>query len=314
MDTTTSTTGRAPVVRPSDLPGGLFFRQLLEAPEFAEFAMILKQLTGLSMALNTPDVATTGIGVPGDTGSLICGMIRRTVEGARRCEACDRRQHAQAGAAGTASLYTCHAGFFDMAIPIMIQGAHVATISSGQVLPQRASAAGFARLRRRLHWLEVPERQLRRAYDQAPWVPRDRLAHVMRLLELFSRQVCDSAWRIRELEACLERPAIRKARALVEERFREAQLQLADAADAACLSVAHFSHLFHQVTGVTFTNYVQARRVTEAKRLLGETDKSITAICFACGFNSLTHFNRVFRRGQHCSPRQFRQAAARSGA
>lgn len=266
---------------------GSLFRQLLTGPEFAEFALILKELTGLSMALNTPDVGVTCVGVPGDTGNALCRLIRGTGEGRRRCEACDRLQHARAGAAGQARLYTCHAGFYDMAIPLLLQGEHVATISSGQVLPERPSAAGFARLRRRLHWLPVPVARLRAAYRTAPWVPRQRLRHVMRLLEIVARQLCTSAWRIRELEASLERPDLRQARALIAARFRDPALGLADAAGAAALSAAHFSHLFHRETGVTFTRYVQSLRVAEAKRLLTETDKSITEVCFACGFRSL---------------------------
>jgi len=286
---------------------GVFFRHLIEAPEFTEFALILKRLTGLSMALNTPDVGVSQIGLSEDTGNPLCLIIRNTTEGARRCEGCDRRHHAEAGADGQAKLYTCHAGFFDMAIPIRIQGEHVATISSGQVLPEKQSPAAFARLCRRLRWLKIPGSRLRAAYVKAPWMPRDRLTQVMCLLEVFSRQMCGSAWRIRELEAKLERPAIRQARALVEERFREPELQLAEAAARADLSVAHFSHLFHKETGVTFTHYVQSRRIEEAKRLLAGSDRSITEICFACGFNSLTHFNRVFRSGTGCSPSQYRR-------
>jgi methylphosphotriester-DNA--protein-cysteine methyltransferase len=64
--------------------------------------------------------------------------------------------------------------------------------------------------------------------------------------------------------------------------------------------------------GVTFTKYVQSLRVKEAKRLLAETDNSITAVCFACGFNNLTHFNRVFRGAEGCSPRQYRSANRKS--
>lgn len=298
-----------PLPRSPALSGGMFFRQLLGAPEFAEFALILKRLTGLSMALNTPNVATTCIGVPGDTGNPLCEMIRGTAEGSRRCKACDRRHHARAGGEGKAKLYTCHAGFYDMAIPILIQGEHVATVSSGQVLPERPSAAGFACMRHRLRWLNLPDRRLRKAYEKAPWMPRNRLSHVIHLLEVFTRQMCGSALRLRELEARLEQPEIRKSRTLVEERFRDPQLQLSDAATCAGLSTAYFSHLFHKKMGVTFTRYVQSLRVEEARRLLAETDKTVTEICFSCGFNSLTHFNRVFRRGERRSPRQYRLAS-----
>lgn len=300
---------RSVSVRHLARPSGLLFQKLVETPEFADFAIMLKRLTGLSMALNTPSVDATRIGLAGDPGNPLCGLIRGTAEGARRCEGCDRRHHARAGADGEAKVYTCHAGFFDMAIPILIQGEHVATISSGQVLPEPQSAAAFSRTMRRLSWLKLPLGRVRAAYARAPWLPRDRLVHVMRLLELFARQMCGSAWRIRELEASLERPAIRQARALVEDRFRDAELRLADAAAGAGLSHAHFSHLFHKETGVTFTRYVQSRRIEEARRLLTESAQSVTDICFACGFNSLTHFNRVFRSGTGCSPSQYRQSS-----
>ncbi len=272
----------------------------------------MKRLTGLSMALNTPDVATTRGGLAADTGNPLCRMIRASAVGARRCEACDRRQQARSGDEGKAVLYRCHAGFYDMAVPILVQGEHVATISSGQVLAERPSEAAFIRIRRRFRWLNIPERRLRRAYEQAPWLPRARLLHVMRLLELFAQQMCASAWRIRELEAGQERPDLQEAKALVEERFRDSELRLADAAVRAGLSVAHFSHLFHRHTGVTFTRYVQSLRVAEAKRLLSETDRTVTDICYACGFNSLTHFNRVFRRSEGCCPLRWRLAGDRN--
>ena len=290
---------------------GLFFRRLAESPEFTEFALILKRLTGLSMALNTPDVGSSRFGVSGDMGNPVCRIIRNTVEGQRRCEGCDRRHHALAGRDGKSRLYTCHAGFLDMAIPVMIQGEHVATISSGQVLREKPSARVCARTVRRLGRLGVPESRLRAAYKGAPWLPRDRLTEVMKLLELFSRQMISSAWRIRELEASREHPAIRTARALVEKRYTDPEFALAEAARTAGLSVAHFSHLFHKKAGITFTRYVQSRRMEEAKRLLAQTDRSVTDICYACGFNSLTHFNRVFRRGTGGSPTGYRRRPGR---
>jgi AraC-like DNA-binding protein len=290
-----------------DDPTSLLFRKLLESMEFTEFALILKRLTGLSMALNTPDVGTVRVGVSGDKGNPLCRIIRGTREGARRCEECDRRHHAMAGADGAAHVYTCHAGFIDMAIPIMIQGAHVATISSGQVLPEKRSSAAFARLARRLRWLKTPGPRLRAAYNRAPWMPRDQITHVMHLLDVFARQMYGSALRIHELEAGREHPAIRTARALIEQRYPDPEFTLGETAKAAGLSPTHFSHLFHKTTGITFTRYVQSRRIEEARRLLGETGRSVTEVCYACGFNSLTHFNRVFRRDHACSPSQFRR-------
>jgi len=155
-----------PTTAPLDLkaskPVGMFFQKLIRSPEFTEFAVILKQLTGLSMALNTPDVGTIQHGISSDGGNPLCAMIRGTSEGARRCEGCDRRYHALAASKGKAKLYTCHAGFLDMAIPIIVQGQHGATISSGQVLSERPSDEAFKIVEVHLHHAGVCQHLSRR--------------------------------------------------------------------------------------------------------------------------------------------------------
>jgi AraC-like DNA-binding protein/ligand-binding sensor protein len=283
---------------------GFVFRHLSESQEFHEFTLILNRLAGVAMSLNTPDVTTicfSGLSSP------LCALIQSTPEGFRRCRVCDRRHHDRAAASGKALLYRCHAGFYDLAIPILVQGKHLATIASGQVLPEKRSAAAFAREARRLRGLGIPERKLRAAYAKAPWMPRERLMYVMHLLELVARQMTEHALQVYELQASGELPSIRRARELVEQRFRDPDLTLTDAAKAAGMSVGHFSRFFHKKAGVTFIRYLQSRRIREAKHLLADPDRSISDICFAGGFNSLTHFNRVFRQAEGIGPRQFRR-------
>jgi AraC-like DNA-binding protein len=300
---------RQPAAGTQDLPlvteEGALFRQLAASREFAEFALILKRLTGLSMALNEPDVSCFRLGVPQDTGNPICAMIRATDKGARLCGDCDRRHHARVGVTGKVALYTCHAGFYDMAVAVGVQGKPIAIISSGQILHEKPSAAGFTRLYRRLRWLEVPKATLRRAYQKAPWLPRKNLQHVMRLLEIFAGHLCESAWRLREAESQLDRKEIRLAKEHVRKHFADMDLQLSDIARRVGLSPAYFSHLFRQKTGMTLTRCIQTRRVEEAKRLLADTDQTVTEICFTCGFNSLTHFNRVFKAHTDMPPSHY---------
>lgn len=283
------------------------FEHLADSPEFAEFTAILKKLTGVVMALNEPKTGIIRHKFADNELNPVCRLIRADPVGLRRCNACDRRHHSQVAASGQAQCYVCHAGFWDIAVPVFVFGRHVATISSGQLLREPGSIAAFRRLRKRLAWLGVPERDLRAAYEGAPYLPPDQITCLMQLLELFARQLCESAQRIRDLQAQLERVEIRRAREYVEREFRNPSLALAEAAQHAGLSPAHFSHVFRQTTGTNFIRFVQARRVTEAKKQLTETQNSITDICYACGFNSLTHFNRVFRGFEQRSPGQHRQ-------
>ena len=129
----------------------------------------------------------------------------------------------------------------------------------------------------------------------------------MELLELFAWQLCDSLQKIKELEAKLDRDEIRRAKEYISDHFQNPSLGLSDVATHVGLSVAHFSHIYKQESGMAFVQFVQKKRVDTAKKLMTNTNRSITEICFSCGFNSVTNFNRVFRHVENCSPRQFRK-------
>lgn len=287
-------------------PSQTEFEYLASSPAFVEFGASLRRLTGLPMSLSTPGVTETRAPPSGGHSNPLCELIRATPLGESRCEACDRRHQAKAASTAKPQLYTCHAGFVDMAVPVIADGRHVATISCGQVLPEEPSLAAARRLRRRLAWVSVNERTFQAAYRRAPYLPRRQLRDVIRLLEIFAGHLCASASRIRQLEARLERKEVRLAREYIEQNYTDSRLSLSDVAAAVGLSRAHFSVVFHKAAGTTFTRFVQSRRVVAARRLLESTDRDITSICFGCGFNSLTHFNRVFRQFERCSPRSYR--------
>jgi AraC-like DNA-binding protein len=290
------------------------FEALAASAVFAEFGASLRRLTGLPLSLNTPGVTTTRPPPSGGHSNPLCELIRKTPRGEARCQACDRRHQARAAAQGRARLYTCHAGFLDMAVPLFVDGRHVATISCGQVLPEPPSPAAARRLQRRLGWLAVSQRAFQSAYRRAPYLPRAHLRDVIRLLEVFGGHLCESTSRIRQLEARLQRDEVRLACDYVDQHFRRGDLSLGEVAAAVGLSRAHFSQVFHKAVGMTFTRFVQTRRAAEARRLLETTDHDITRISFDCGFNSLTHFNRVFRRFASSSPRQYRRRTRQTGS
>ena len=89
-------------------------------------------------------------------------------------------------------------------------------------------------------------------------------------------------------------------------------VQLPDVAHAAGLSPQAFSRFFHRFMGVTFVEYVSSMRVSLACRYLLETDKSIASICYICGFNNLSNFNRQFLRHKGMTPKELKKLG-RSG-
>src|SRR5678815_3163943 len=86
---------------------------------------------------------------------------------------------------------------------------------------------------------------------------------------------------------------------------------LRDMSRVAYISEFHFNRVFHQITGLPPAKFISAMRLDEAKRLLLNTNQSVTDICFDVGYNSLSTFTRRFTQRVGLGPREFRYLAER---
>lgn len=98
-----------------------------------------------------------------------------------------------------------------------------------------------------------------------------------------------------------------KARNFIHEHSDE-EVSLIKVAKAVNISANHLSEKFKQVTGVNFVEYVARTRFEKARDLLREGDLRISEIAFAAGFQSLSQFNRIFKKLSGKSPTDYRRA------
>lgn len=98
---------------------------------------------------------------------------------------------------------------------------------------------------------------------------------------------------------------IQKVKQYVVEHYPE-QLKLSDLAELVGMSPVSFSRFFHQRTGRTLSEYIVDIRLGFAARMLVDSAKNISEICYECGFNNLSNFNRIFKARRNCTPREFR--------
>lgn len=73
------------------------------------------------------------------------------------------------------------------------------------------------------------------------------------------------------------------------------RIPLEEIADKVSMTVPAFCRYFKKATDKTFTKLVNEYRVVHATKLLTESELSITDICFECGFNNFSHFNKLFK-------------------
>jgi len=79
------------------------------------------------------------------------------------------------------------------------------------------------------------------------------------------------------------------------------------AAEIANMSESAFSHFFKKCTNKSFTKFVVELRIGLACKLLMETQDTVSQICFKCGFNNISNFNRLFKKYKQITPFQYRQ-------
>lgn len=92
----------------------------------------------------------------------------------------------------------------------------------------------------------------------------------------------------------------------VEGHYAE-NIRLQTLADIAGMSPIAFSRFFKIRAGRSVSDYLIDTRLGVASRLLVDTSKSIAEICYECGFNNLSNFNRIFKKRRGITPKLFRE-------
>lgn len=105
---------------------------------------------------------------------------------------------------------------------------------------------------------------------------------------------------------------VEKARQFIEDNFRDPELNLDKVADHVYISSCYLSRLFKEVTTYSFTEYLNRRRIKEAKRLLLTSPAKIYAIAEAVGFRDSHYFGIVFKKITGLAPSDYRDQV-RSG-
>lgn len=86
-----------------------------------------------------------------------------------------------------------------------------------------------------------------------------------------------------------------------------ADIRLQTLADIVGMTPTAFSRFFKLRTGKTISDYIIDIRLGNASRLLVDSTMSVAEICYECGFNNVSNFNRLFKRKKGCSPKSFRE-------
>lgn len=229
----------------------------------------------------------------------------------KTCAACLRLQEEISNQDSTQPVTrTCFAKLTDSAVPVRMGDQVVGYLQTGQVSLEPLTEDGFDEVAETLKAMNISQdlETLKTAWLHSRQMsPRQYHASVQ-LLAHFAEQLGRLSNQLALQQRHAEPPAIARAKEYIAAHLEEA-LSLERVAEVVHMSRFYFCKMFHKHTGLHFTDYVSRLRVERAKELLMNPNLRISEIAYEVGFQSLTHFNRVFRRVVGRAPTAFRVKA-----
>lgn len=98
---------------------------------------------------------------------------------------------------------------------------------------------------------------------------------------------------------------VQKVSEYVAQHFRD-EIRLAELADLVGMTPTAFSRFFKMRAGKSISDYIIDVRLGYAARMLADSTMSIAEICYTSGFNTISYFNRLFKRKKGYTPSDFR--------
>jgi AraC-like DNA-binding protein len=271
---------------------------------FQDYERAFSDATGLPLTLRPKEVWQ-----PVQRGKKhenpFCALMART---SRTCAACLQTQQKLVEVTGPeARTVTCFAGLCDTAVPLQVDNDLVGYLQTGQVLLKKPSRKQFTRVARQLvDWgMKVDLKQLEQAYFHTRVIKPQQYDAMVRLLTIFAQHLAIICNQILIQQQNAEPPKIIRAKQFISDHQAE-DISLSDVAGAVNTSSFYFCKMFKKTTGLNFTDYLSRVRIEKAKNLLLNPNVRVSEVAYEVGFQSLTHFNRVFRKLCGVSPTNYR--------
>ena len=282
---------------------------------------IIEVLTGSEMFQNYERAYTEATGMPMTLRSAeawglpfhgkrkendFCAMM---AEKSHTCAACLQLQGILTqDALNAPATRTCAYGLCETAVPVKLGSQTIGFLQTGQVMRHNPTEASFQRAVDQAGKLgvDIDNEPTKRAYFKTPVASPKKLAAASNLLAIFADHLAMKSNQLVVQKANAEPPIIARARQFIHEHYTE-DLSLGRISNIVNMSHFYFCKQFRRATGLSFIEFLARTRLEKAKNLLLNPHLRISEIAFAVGFQSLTHFNRVFKRIVGHSPTGYRR-------
>jgi len=278
--------------------------RLANSQIYKDYELAFSEATGLPLTLSPADdwhLAHTGR----RHENPFCALLAKQ---SKACAACMQTQNELTSTAQEQSrTVTCFAGLLETAVPLRVGEQLIGYLRTGEVLSQEPTAKGFTKVKGLLEkmGINMESDKLREAFFQSRVFSPKRYESVLQLLHIFAQHLSMVVNQVVFQSENAEPLNITKAREFINANHTE-DLSLTAVAQAVHMSTFYFCKQFKQATGLSFTEYLSRVRIEKAKEQLLKPNARVSEVAYEVGFQSLTHFNRVFKKLNGESPTTYR--------
>ncbi len=277
---------------------------LMNSRIYQDYERAFSETTGLPITLRP--VETWQLPHHGKRNeSPFCDLMAQK---SRACAACLQVQEKLcASSVHEAQTVACPVGMCDTAVPVRLGDRLIGFLQTGQVFRKKPSPAQFDRTVKLVaEWgVNVDRKKLESAYFRTRVVSSKQHDSVVKLLTIFAQHLSMLSNQVLVQHENAEPPVIRRAKEYIQEHQAE-EISLGQVAKAVNTSTFYFCKMFKKMTGINFTDYLSRVRIEKSKNLLLNPNLRVSEIAFEVGFQSLTHFNRVFKKVLGQTPTEYR--------
>ena len=153
--------------------------------------------------------------------------------------------------------------------------------------------------------MAIYPRLLRLPSIKEDFVAAQELMSIFHELSLYgnARELCSSVFANAEIRSDSKR--VMKVKRYLEQNYKD-NVRLDKLAALVSMTPTAFSRFFKLSTGKSISSYMIKLRLGHAARMLIDSTETVSEICYCCGFNTLSNFNRLFKKSKGCSPTEFR--------
>jgi len=286
-----------------------FVKQLSRSRFYQDYKQAFGTATKLPLELSSIDMGREVHRFQSKYANPFCAILART---SKICDACLKvqRKLASANISDTQTV-RCFAGLTVTSVPVKLEERVIAFLQTGQVFLRTPTATRFQKIASQLiRWgMKVNLVRLKAAYFHSRVVSPGLYRATVRLLEFFAEHLALIANQVVLQQRNRDSPMIERAKDYVASHQSD-PIKLEQVARALNVSTFHFCRRFKQTTGLTFVEYLSRVRIEKAKVLLHNNNLRVSEIAYEVGFQTIAHFNRIFRKLVGHSPTEFRSTLA----